>query len=82
MNNIVFDYFRANLREIRKEKDLTAEELSKQCQFDRTYIGKIERGEREPSLHSISRICQTLNCSPSVLFSEVASNGGQKAGVS
>jgi len=43
------DLFRENLRYYRQESDLTQEELSKACYYDRTYVGKIERGDKDPS---------------------------------
>ena len=41
------------------------------CGLDRTYIGGIERGERNVSLVNIERIAQALKISIPKLFSDV-----------
>lgn len=56
----LIENFRVNLRRIREEHGLSQEELSYECDLDRTYIGKIERGERTPSLETIDLICEVL----------------------
>ncbi|WP_394133073.1 helix-turn-helix domain-containing protein [Marinobacter nauticus] len=60
--------FGQKLRDIRKGKKLSQEELAHLCQLDRTYIGGVERGERNISLVNILRICKSLDISPSMLF--------------
>lgn len=52
--------FGAHLRKLRKQKGLSQEELALSCDLDRTYIGGVERGERNISLVNISRIAQAL----------------------
>lgn len=42
--------------------------------LDRTYIGGIERGERNPSLTTILRIASALNADPASLFQAVRSD--------
>ena len=41
------------------------------CDLDRTYIGGIERGERNVSLINIEKIAETLKISLSELFKGV-----------
>ena len=60
--------FGSRLRDLRKEKGLSQEALAFECGLDRTYIGGIERGERNPSLVNIVRIACSLKISPCSLF--------------
>jgi transcriptional regulator with XRE-family HTH domain len=60
--------FGERLRKMRQEKRLSQEALSFACGLDRTYIGGIERGERNPSLININKIADALNISLKDLF--------------
>lgn len=59
------------LREKRKQVGLSQEKLALLCGLDRTYIGLLERAERQPSISTIFVICEKLNISPSQLIREV-----------
>lgn len=52
--------FGAKLREIRTKKGLSQEALAGLCDLDRTYIGGVERGERNISLINIHKIARAL----------------------
>jgi transcriptional regulator with XRE-family HTH domain len=60
--------FGNHLRELRNEKGLSQEALAFACGLDRTYIGGIERGERNPSLINIHKIAGALGISVKELF--------------
>ena len=60
--------FGARLREIRKQKGLSQESLALGCDLDRTYIGGVERGERNISLVNIHRIARALGVQVNQLF--------------
>jgi transcriptional regulator with XRE-family HTH domain len=62
--------FCANVRQRRKDLNYSQEELAQACGLDRTYIGGIERGERNPSLENIIKIANALNIPPSSLFEQ------------
>ncbi|MFB6344548.1 MAG: helix-turn-helix domain-containing protein [bacterium] len=62
------DVIRGNIRRLRNELGYTQIELSKESGFDSSYVGKIERGEADPSLESINRISRTLGVDPASLF--------------
>ncbi|MDI1444875.1 helix-turn-helix transcriptional regulator [Polyangium sp. 6x1] len=48
------------VRDRREALGLTQEELGERCNLHRTYIGSIERGERNLSLQNIERIAHAL----------------------
>lgn len=47
---------------------VSQEEFAAMCELDRTYLGGIERGERNLSLVNIEKIAKTLRISLSELF--------------
>jgi transcriptional regulator with XRE-family HTH domain len=55
--------FGQEVRHWRGKLQLSQEELASRCGFHRTYIGQIERGERNPSLLNILTLCRTLGVS-------------------
>lgn len=60
--------FGERLRELRKEKGFSQEGLALACELDRTYIGGVERGERNISLLNIHKIAAALDVSPREFF--------------
>lgn len=52
--------FRKALREARRSRKLSQEKLAELADLDRTYIGMLERGVREPSLHTVFKIARGL----------------------
>jgi len=60
--------FGSRLREIRKKKGFSQEGLALACGLDRTYIGGVERGERNISLINIHKIAHALGIKPRELF--------------
>lgn len=60
--------FGERLRFLRKRLDLSQEELASICELDRTYIGGVERGERNISLLNIYKISTALNIAPAELL--------------
>ena len=61
--------FGERVRAFRKVKGLSQEQLAMACNLDRTYIGGVERGERNVSLLNIHKICAALDISVVELFS-------------
>ncbi|CAN5592225.1 helix-turn-helix transcriptional regulator [soil metagenome] len=63
----LIDAFGQRIRQLRLEKGLSQEELSFQTGFHRTYIGMVERGERNISLSNIGVFAKVFEMSVSEL---------------
>jgi len=62
--------FAKNIRKARMEKKLSQEALAELCGLHRTYIGSIERAERNVSIDNIERIACSLHVLPFVLLQD------------
>ena len=60
--------FGERVRSLRQSKGLSQEELAFKAGMHRTYLGGIERGERNPSLRNIAAIAKALGVTLSELF--------------
>jgi transcriptional regulator with XRE-family HTH domain len=60
--------FGARMRALRKARDLTQEDLAFASGLDRSYLGAIERGEKNLSLINIQRIADALGFGARELF--------------
>ena len=56
------------VREARKSLGLSQDEFAEISELHRTYVGGIERGERNPTLSSIWKIAHALQILPEVLI--------------
>jgi transcriptional regulator with XRE-family HTH domain len=56
--------FGRNLRTYRQSKGLSQEQFADFVGVHRTYMGGIERGERNLTLVSVERICEQLGLNP------------------
>ncbi len=50
----------SKIRKLRLEKSLNQEELAHEARIERSYMGAIERGERNPSFDKITSIANAL----------------------
>ncbi len=71
----VLKSFGERVREIRAQKSLSQEELARIAKIDRTYIGGIERGERNVGIKNVWRIAEALGVSAADLFREGGTDG-------
>lgn len=58
------------LRALRKERDLSQEQLSLHTGIHRNYIGGIERGERSPSVEAVAALAEALEIPLADLFKQ------------
>jgi transcriptional regulator with XRE-family HTH domain len=56
------------LRSYREHCGLSQEQLSFKANLHRTYVGSVERGERNISVINIIALCKALKVKPSDLF--------------
>lgn len=59
----ILERFGQRVRALRKEQGFSQEAFAAACELDRTYVGGIERGERNVALRNIEAIAQTLGIS-------------------
>jgi transcriptional regulator with XRE-family HTH domain len=67
-NQIILKRVGARIRAIRSAALLSQEQLADVAGVHRTYIGMLERGEKNLTVLSAVKICQALNVSLSELF--------------
>jgi transcriptional regulator with XRE-family HTH domain len=63
------------VREARDELGVSQEELGFESELDRTYISGIERGVRNPTVETLSRLCRSLGVRVSELIARAEELG-------
>ncbi|HFK1661944.1 helix-turn-helix domain-containing protein [Bacillus cereus] len=58
------------IKKLRNEKGVTQERLGEECNLHRTYIGGIERGERNFTILNLKRIADALGVSVNEVLGE------------
>lgn len=58
----------SKIRDYRKTKGLSQDQLGEICGFHFSYIGGVERGERNISLENIGKIAEALDVEPKLFF--------------
>jgi len=59
------------IRYYRKQKRLSQEELAELCDFHPTYIGQLERGEKNATLESVNKLSHGLGISLDELLKDI-----------
>lgn len=60
--------FAGNVRRLRTERGMSQEQLAEAAGVHRTYVGMLERGEKNVTIYNIERIAKALAVDPSVLL--------------
>lgn len=68
MNSEYKQLFGKRVKELRKARGLSQLELAAKVGIDRSYMGFLERGDRNPTLEVIAKIAEELNTTPDELF--------------
>jgi transcriptional regulator with XRE-family HTH domain len=63
--------FGERVRNLRKARGLSQEAFASECGLDRTYVGGIERGERNVALRNLSAIAAALGITLAQLLDDV-----------
>ncbi len=63
--------FAANLRQLRQSKGLSQDQLAHLAGIHRTYVGAVERCEKNISIDSMERLARALDCSVRDLLAEL-----------
>ncbi len=56
----ILENFGSRMQKVRQSKGVTQEELAAILSMHRTYIGLIERGERNPTIRTLYKIAKAL----------------------
>lgn len=67
MNAALLVQLGSRIRERRKLLGLTQEELASKAGIDRSYIGGVERGERNLTFTVLCQICTAMSCDVAML---------------
>lgn len=57
-----------NIQRIRREKDLSQEEVAHRADIHQTYLSGVETGKRNPSILVVERIAKALDVDVSEIF--------------
>jgi transcriptional regulator with XRE-family HTH domain len=68
LNSEILNQFGNKVRKLRKEKGISQEELAHKADLHRTYIGMIERAEKNITLINIEKIANALEITLEQLF--------------
>ncbi|MBD2126056.1 helix-turn-helix domain-containing protein [Microcoleus sp. ZQ-A2] len=67
-DKVILKLFGERVRVLRQARGISQEALALAAGLDRTYVGGVERGERNISLINIQKIAQALDVSPGDLL--------------
>lgn len=62
------NYVGSNVKALRKKRGLSQEQLGERVQQPQSYVGGIERGEKNISLDTLEKMCSALGVKPGELF--------------
>jgi transcriptional regulator with XRE-family HTH domain len=69
--SVVHEKFGKRIKELRSEYKMTQEDLAFKVGVDRSYMGFLERGEKNPTLKNIAKIAEVLKVTLSELFRSI-----------
>ncbi len=63
----------SRIKQLRIKKGLSQEKLAELAELNMSYIGQVERGEKNPSVETVYRICKAMETDMSQLFKNLTS---------
>jgi transcriptional regulator with XRE-family HTH domain len=67
------DILGKRIRDRRKDMGLTQEGLADAAALDRSYVGRIERGEHNLTFTALVRLCRAMQCDVAALTANIPS---------
>ena len=77
LNQVLIEEFGKRIKQLRTDRNLSQEQLAELTGFHRTYIGMIERAERNPSLSNVGVFAEAFEISISQLLDFNSKRGGR-----
>lgn len=74
MSEAILIQFGTAVRRLRREQNISQEQLADMCCLHRTYISDVDLGKRNVSLENIEKMASALGISITKLFAEVENN--------
>jgi len=71
MSDEIYKTIGERIRSTRKAQGLTQEGLAERANIDRSHMGFIEQGRRQPTISTLAKICQVLHLSLEQLFRDL-----------
>ena len=71
MSDEIYKTIGERIRSTRKAQGLTQEDLAERAAIDRSHMGFIEQGRRQPTIPTLAKICQVLHLSLEQLFRDL-----------
>jgi transcriptional regulator with XRE-family HTH domain len=56
------DILGQRIRARRREINMSQEKLAHEASLDRSYVGRIERGEHNPTFTALIKLCRAMEC--------------------
>lgn len=75
LKSSIVRHFAFRLREVRVSQGLSQEDLAGKADLHRTYVGSVERGERNISLVNVERLAKALGMTVCELLCDVRPKG-------
>lgn len=75
--SLIRQAFGDEIRRLRTERGISQEALADLAELHRTYVGSIERGERNISLDNIARLAKALNVPLATIFAPIRVTNGR-----
>lgn len=72
----LLERFGDRIRELRHQRRLSQEDLAERAGLHRTYIGFVERAERNPTLKTMEKLARGLDVSLAELFAPFTEKPG------
>ena len=71
MESIFLTDLGTRIRDLRKSRGISQEDLAFQAKMTRTYLAQIENGKVNPSIGKINKIAESLNISLYEIFKDI-----------